>query len=44
MGNEETLSGFPVKQTVPALVSGALNCYHVITIGLTIDTFASDGT
>lgn len=22
MGNEETLSGFPVKQAVPALVSG----------------------
>jgi len=34
MGNEETLSGFPVKQTVPALVSrcvldhtGVLLCY-----------------
>ena len=30
MGNEDTLSGFPVKQAVPALVSGCFSSEFVI--------------
>ena len=42
MGNEETLSGFPIKQVVPALVSAAVMS-AILSINIVTDPFAQTG-
>ena len=41
MGNEETLSGFPIKQVVPALVSATMST--ILSINVATDPFAQTG-
>ena len=42
MGNEETLSGFPIKQVVPALVSATIMS-TILSINVATDPFAQTG-
>ena len=43
MGNEETLSGFPVKQAVPALVSHRTDRVLCVVCVVCTDQAATDG-